>query len=210
MGVLPDPTQGDRPLAAAAHFFLGNTGAAFITAGALVAICGYEASMMLNVPRLTFALAERGDFPPIFAAIHRKFRTPYISIVVFAVLVWALALWGSFQWNAILSAVARLLYYAVVCAALPALRRRQPGEALFRLPLGPGFAVFGVGLCLVLITAPGCGCASGGAQLALGDRSAPGFGLNFSVCWWCQALGYAILYHNCEHPSWMTVLVRAK
>jgi amino acid transporter len=153
MGVLPDPTQGDRPLAAAAHFFLGNTGAAFITAGALVAICGYEASMMLNVPRLTFALAERGDFPPIFAAIHRKFRTPYISIVVFAVLVWALALWGSFQWNAILSAVARLLYYAVVCAALPALRRRQPGEALFRLPLGPGFAVFGVGLCLVLITA---------------------------------------------------------
>jgi APA family basic amino acid/polyamine antiporter len=153
MGVLPDPTQGDRPLAAAAHFFLGNAGAAFITAGALVAIFGYEASMMLNVPRLTFALAERGDFPPIFGAVHRKFRTPYVSIVVFGVLVWALALWGSFQWNAILSAVARLFYYAVVCAALPVLRRRQPGESAFSLPGGPGLAVLGVGLCLALVAA---------------------------------------------------------
>jgi amino acid transporter len=48
--------------------------------------------------------------------------------------------------------VARLLYYGLVCAALPILRRKQSGAAMFRLPAGTLFAVLGVGICAVLIT----------------------------------------------------------
>ena len=107
---------------------------------------------MLGVPRITFALAENGDFPSIFAAIHPRFRTPYFSILAFAVLSWLLSLLGSFTWNATLSAVARLLYYALVCAALPVFRRKQPAAAMFRLPGGTYFAGLGVGICAVLIT----------------------------------------------------------
>ena len=51
-----------------------------------------------------------------------------------------------------LSAVARLLYYGVGCAALPILRRKQPDGALFRLPAGNLFAVLGVVICLILVT----------------------------------------------------------
>lgn len=153
MGALANSAASDRPLAAAAHVFMGEVGTTFISVGALLSIYGYLSSMLLNTPRLTFALAERGDFPQVFAAIHPRFRTPYVSIVVFAALLWVLAFTGSFQWNVVLSAVARLFYYGIVCAALIVLRRRAPGEARFRLPAGPLLAVFGIGMCIVFLTA---------------------------------------------------------
>jgi APA family basic amino acid/polyamine antiporter len=152
VSVLPNPAHSERPLADVARLIFGNGGAAFVSAGALISVVGYLSANMLGVPRITFALAENGDFPSIFAAIHPRFRTPYISIVAFALLSWLLALLGSFTWNATLSAVARLLYYALVCAAVPVLRRRQPGAAMFRLPAGTLFAVLGIAICAILIT----------------------------------------------------------
>ena len=140
---------------------------------------GYLSANMLGVPRITFALAENGDFPSIFAAIHPRFRTPYISILAFALLSWLLALLGSFTWNATLSAVARLLYYGLVCAALPLFRRKQPEAAMFRLPGGTLFAILGAGICAVLITAgnlyerivdPAGHRAGGNAELAAGTE----------------------------------------
>jgi amino acid transporter len=151
IGVLPDPTHSERPLADVARLALGRGGAAFVSVGALVSVYGYLSANILGVPRITFALAENGDFPSIFAAIHPRFRTPYISILAFALLSWLLALFGNFTWNATLSAVARLLYYGLVCAALPVFRRKQPGAAMFRLPGGTYFAVLGAGICVVLI-----------------------------------------------------------
>jgi len=153
VGVLPDSaSHSDRPLADVARAIMGHGGAVLIAIGALVSVYGYLSANMLAVPRITFALADRGDFPALFAALHRCYRTPYFSIVVFAVLTWLFALFGSFAWNVTLSAVARLFYYALVCAALPVLRRKQPGAAAFRLPGGPAFAAVGVLICLVLLT----------------------------------------------------------
>ncbi len=151
MGVLPQASLSDRPLAAAARLLLGGAGASFMSVGALLSVYGYETSMMLNTPRLTFALAEQGDFPRVLAAVHPRFRTPYVSIIAFAVLLFLLAVSGSFQWNAILSAIARIFYYAIVCAAVLELRRRDPAEARFRLPGGPVLPVLGVLLSLVLV-----------------------------------------------------------
>ena len=43
--------------------------------------------------------------------------------MIFAVCLWGFSLIGSFQWNVTISAMARLIYYGTVCAALPVLRR---------------------------------------------------------------------------------------
>jgi len=86
LGVLPDPMATDRPLAAAARVFLGGAGAGVMAATALVSVYGYVAAAMLLAPRLTYAFAERGDFPAFFAAVHPKYRTPHLSILAFAVL----------------------------------------------------------------------------------------------------------------------------
>ncbi|MGC2171456.1 MAG: APC family permease [Candidatus Sulfotelmatobacter sp.] len=154
VGVLPNAARSQRPLADVAHLAVGPIGAVLVTVGALISFYGYLSAKILAVPRVSFALADQGDFPKVFAAVHRRFHTPYVSILAFAAPVWGFALIGEFKWNVTLSAVARLLYYGVGCAALPILRRKQPkgATAMFRLPAGNFLAVLGVILCVILIT----------------------------------------------------------
>jgi basic amino acid/polyamine antiporter, APA family len=152
VGLLPDPGQSTRPLADVARIVIGHGGAAVVAMGALFSIYGYLSGNILATPRVTFALAERGDFPSIFARVHPRFRTPYFSIFVFASLVWLLALFGTFAGNATLSAGSRLFYYGITCAALPVLRKKQAEPALLHLPGGNVIAVVGVLICTGLLT----------------------------------------------------------
>jgi basic amino acid/polyamine antiporter, APA family len=110
---------------------------------------------MIANPRLTFALAEQGDFPRWFGAIHRRYQTPYASIIAFAILLWALALMGTFRWNATLSAVSRLFTYGITCTALPTLRKKMRDAEGFRLPGGVVFAVLGILFALIVVSRMG-------------------------------------------------------
>jgi len=111
--------------------------------------------MALAGPRLPFAMAENRDLPAVFAAIHPRFRTPNVSIVLWGSLIWGLAVYGSFRWNVALSSAARLFYYGLTCAALVVLRRKQPEAARFRLPAGTLIAALGIGFSLVLVSGIG-------------------------------------------------------
>jgi amino acid transporter len=153
---LLDPASAQRPLAAAAREFLGPAGAILMAVTACLSVYGYLAGAMVNVPRLTYAMAAEGDIPSQFGWIHPRFKTPAVSVVVYAILVWLLAASGGFLTNLSLSAVSRLFTYAVVCAALPRLRILQrTGEAnpaRFNLPAGMAWTVLGIGFALVLAT----------------------------------------------------------
>jgi amino acid transporter len=150
VGVLGSNAVTDRPLAEVARITMGSHGAALVAAGALVSVYGYLSAKLLGMPRVTFALAEGGDLPGWFAMVSPKFHTPWFSILVYATVVWGLALSGSFTWNATLSVVARLFYYGVICAAVIALRYQQPNAARLRLPAGSFLAVVGILIALVL------------------------------------------------------------
>ena len=152
VAVLGPGANSDRPLAEVARVTMGNLGAALVAFGALVSVCGYLSAKLLGMPRVTFALAKSGDLPRIFAKVSPTFHTPWFSIFFYASAVWGLAIAGSFAWNVTLSVVARLFYYAVVCAALIALRSKQPQAARFRLPAGPLFALLGIGIAVALST----------------------------------------------------------
>jgi amino acid transporter len=152
VGALPDAAHSPRPLADVARVIMGPAGAVLVSVGALISVYGYLSANLLTNPRAMYALAERGDFPAWFGAIHPRFRTPHTSIIAFTVLLWAFALFGSFAWNVTLSAVARLLYYGAVCAAVPVLRRKQPQASPWRLPGGPLLPVLGVAICAALLT----------------------------------------------------------
>jgi APA family basic amino acid/polyamine antiporter len=151
---LANPAATSKPAVDAARQFLGPVGVSLVAAGTLVSVYGYLSANMLHTPRVTFAMGERGDFPAFFAAIHPRFRTPHISILAFAVLLLVFSIAGDFRWNATLSAVARLFMYGAVAAALPALRRKKPGAAVFRLPGGKAFVAMALvftGLLLVTV-----------------------------------------------------------
>ena len=153
---LTDPTATNRPLAASARVMLGEPGALAITAVALLSVTGWLASNLLNVPRLTMAMAERGEMPKIFGRIHPVFRTPWFSILAFGVVSWILALQAGLLQNISLAAVSRLFTYGLVCAALPQLRRMEArgdpaaGEARFRVTGGVVLGIVGVLISLVL------------------------------------------------------------
>jgi APA family basic amino acid/polyamine antiporter len=66
-----------------------------------------------------------------------------------------LALLGTFRGNAVLSVVARLFTYGVVCGAVMTLRRKQPHANAFRLPAGPLVSALGLAFVLALVTQMG-------------------------------------------------------
>ena len=129
IAALADPGASARPLAAAAQVFLGPIGAGLMAGGALVSVYGYLAAAMLNVPRLTYAMAAEGDLPPKLGAVHP--RLPHAARLGDALR----RRWsgpspsaGTFLQNLSLSAVSRLLTYGAVCVALVVLRRRDRGR----------------------------------------------------------------------------------
>jgi len=148
-----------RPLADSARMFCGNWGATAIGVGALVSTYGYLSANLLHSARIPFSLAEQGDFPKVFAAIHNRFRTPHISIAAYSAALFIFAALGDFRWNAILSAATRLVAYGAMAVALLALRRKD-GPAPFALPIGVAFSGASLLIVLVLLSHIGKGEAA--------------------------------------------------
>jgi basic amino acid/polyamine antiporter, APA family len=151
ISVVPVSSMSDRPMASAVQAMIGPWGAGVVSVAILVACFGYLSANILGFPRILFALAEQGDVPAVMARVHPRFRTPYVAIVILSACAFLFALAGSFQWNVTISAVSRLIYYGLVCAALPVLRRRNDvPDAHFRLPLGNLVAVLALAVSLLL------------------------------------------------------------
>jgi amino acid transporter len=108
---------------------------------------------MLAGPRLLFALAEQGQIPAVFGALHPRFRTPHVALLLSAALKLVLAISGTFIYALTLSTIIRLGYFALTCAALPVLRRRHPDQpAPFQVWGGGAVAAVCVALCLWLLS----------------------------------------------------------
>ena len=138
VGVVPHLAGTKAPVAAAFGVLLGPAGVSLAALAALVSVWGYSTGAVLQSPRLLYSMAERHELPPFLASVHSRFRTPHVAIVVFAVLTTAIAVYGTFEATATLSAIVRLVTYGLTCAALPALRLRRPHDAPgFRVPGAP-------------------------------------------------------------------------
>lgn len=155
VATFPSVVSSARPLADAAGQFLGSPGATAMALGALVSTYGLLSANLLHSPRITFAMAERGDFPAFLAAIHPKYRTPHFSIVLYAVIVFAFAALGNFQWNATLSAVSRLGVYGAMAISVPILRRRRDAQAQFQMPMPYLISCLALLFSIVLLTQMG-------------------------------------------------------
>lgn len=153
IGTLPGLAASQRPLADAATVFLGVFGAAFITAGALISIFGNLNVGVLSATRLLFGMSEQRELPPILARTHRRFKTPYISILLTAVVIFILTVQSSFITALTIATITRLIVYATTCLALPVFRRRSDLPAApFNAPLGIAAAVLSLALIVWLLT----------------------------------------------------------
>jgi amino acid transporter len=153
LGVLPRVALARAPLAATYAVLLGPLGVTLAASAAMVSISGYATGTTLQSPRVLFSMAERGELPGIMARVHPRFRTPHVAICVYSALVLGLAVSGTFETIATVSAFVRLVTYGLTCAALPVLRRRRPEEEPgFRLAGAAPIAALGFLSCAWLLT----------------------------------------------------------
>lgn len=153
IGTLPELAKSERPLADAANQFLGAVGASFIAIGALISILGNLNGGFLAASRLPFAMAEHKELPQVLAKTHEKFKTPYVSLIVTALVMLILTVQSSFITALTISTITRLIVYATTCAALPVFRRRQNApEAKFIVPFGVAASILSLILTVWLLT----------------------------------------------------------
>ena len=84
IGTAPDLAHSARPLADAAAGFLGPSGAAFVSAAAVISVAGNLNVLMLCGARLPFVMAGRGEMPGALARVHSEFQTPHLAIALTA------------------------------------------------------------------------------------------------------------------------------
>ena len=155
IGTLPDLPTSRTPLADASLLFMGSVGALLVSAGAVVAMIGNNVGQVLTGSRMLFALAEHGELPGLFRAIHRRYHTPSNAIIVTTIVALGLALSGSFSVLAVASAIARLVTYIGACAAT--LRLRHPSfqgavqPATFVTPMGTLVPLLAIGVSLLML-----------------------------------------------------------
>ncbi|HKA58110.1 MAG TPA: amino acid permease [Gemmatimonadales bacterium] len=140
---LAAPETAKAPLAAAAAQFAGTAGARLILIGMIVSTFGFMTAMMLSTPRTLFALASDGYLPRPLAAVHPVHSTPHVAILVQGVIVFLIALTGTYVKLALMANVVILLVYLACCLGVWRLRRRNVVAApeaheatTFRMPGG--------------------------------------------------------------------------
>jgi amino acid transporter len=153
VGTLPEIAGSKTPLADAAGKFMGYFGAAFITVGALVSVLGNLNGGFLAASRIPFAMAEQKDLPQILAKTHKKFKTPFVSLLLTAVIILVFTLQTSFYSALAIATITRLIVYATTCASLPVFRRRSDvPKAEFLAPFGTLASIFSLILIVWLLT----------------------------------------------------------
>ena len=152
VGVLPEAGRGTTPVASALQQLLGTGGATLGSAAVAVSVYGWLTGFTLMMPRVLYSMARHGELPALAGRVHPRFRTPHVAIIGNAVVALAMSIYSSFSEAATLAAIARLVVFAVTCAALIALRRSHGPSPGFRLPAGPVISLAGVGFAVWLVS----------------------------------------------------------
>ncbi len=128
----------NAPLAEAGKRMFGPVGASIVLTGALFSMFGNISGMVLNMPRILFAASrDKVLKPQALANVHIRFKTPHVSIIVYASLGFLFASVGEFRQLAMLSSASYLLIYLGVILALIRYRMKKSGEQLtYRVPGG--------------------------------------------------------------------------
>jgi amino acid transporter len=125
IAIVPDPREGgEMALTLAADEAFGRMGTIAIVVAAAFSVGGNTLNNMLNLPRMTYGMAELGMLPGWFAHVSPRFLTPDFSILFLGVCSVLFSLTGGFVLLATASTLSRLATYLICAAAVPMLRWR--------------------------------------------------------------------------------------
>lgn len=155
-GVLGDqlPQFKEAPLASVANVVFGPIGYTLLLIGAGVSMFGMLSGEILNLPRVIFGLASDRVIPlEKLAAIHPKFKTPYVSILLYAGIGFTLAAIGGFRQLAVIASASMLLVYFGVALSVIKLRKMDKGVSEnFKIPFGYVVPILSAGIILFFLS----------------------------------------------------------
>jgi APA family basic amino acid/polyamine antiporter len=156
LAVLPVNEIAASKLVAAdvADKLLGPAGVAFVATVVMISTFGGLNGSMFTGPRILFAMADDDLLFKFMSKVHPRFRTPYVSISVVAVLAAIFVLLGTFEQLADAFVTAIVPFYALAVASVYALRKRPDYNPAFRVPGYPIVPlIFIVSTAMLLINA---------------------------------------------------------
>jgi APA family basic amino acid/polyamine antiporter len=90
---------------------------------------------LIGISRLSWSLAEHRQLPTIFSRLHRRYRTPWFTIVVFSVFAGILLIPGKTDFLGNLYSFGAMLSFTTAHVAVIALRIKDPNrERPYRMP----------------------------------------------------------------------------
>ncbi len=102
--------------------------------------------------RVLFALGRDGHFPEVFSKLHKKHRTPHVSLLVCAGLVVLLSALGIVRFLASVSSFGYLVAIGIVNVSVIALHRKMPSlRRPFQILLYPVTPIVGAFACWVFV-----------------------------------------------------------
>lgn len=139
LAVLPIEQMRTSKLIAAdvAQQLVGSWGAVTMASVVVISTFGTLNGSLLTAPRIFFAMADDGLLFRPFAAVHPRFKTPYISIALCAILGIAFVLLRTFEQLADTFITAIVPFYALAVASVFSLRRRPGYDPSYRVPSYP-------------------------------------------------------------------------
>ena len=109
--------------------------------------------MLLGQTRVFYSMSRDGLLPKWASAIHPKFRTPWITTIVFGSFAAIMPAFLPIDKLSELVNIGTLLAFTIVCAGVWILRVRHPHmERPFKTPLVPLVPILGMGTALYLMT----------------------------------------------------------
>ena len=121
----------------AAARVMGAGGVAFVAITVMLSTFGTLNGSILTSPRVFYAMADEGLFFEKFRAVHTRFHTPYLAILLTAGLGVVFVMLRTFEQLADTFVTAIIPFYALGVASIYALRKRADYSPPFTVPLYP-------------------------------------------------------------------------
>lgn len=121
----------------AAARVMGAGGVAFVAITVMLSTFGTLNGSILTSPRVFYAMADEGLFFEKFRAVHTRFQTPYLAILLTAGLGVVFVMLRTFEQLADTFVTAIIPFYALGVAAIYKLRKRSDYSPPFKVPLYP-------------------------------------------------------------------------